>query len=226
MRFVSRLAEAGLPATRLPGAPTFRYDTAHVPRQPSPFARTRPMNAEQMTLYSGAGKGAEAEFGLWAEAYGIQEVHFTFPGHPNTRQRGLYELSEDELLRGDVSLAYVSRLLSRNYIGKGETFRRVLQTIFHIVSHSREVFVVGEIQEDLTVRGGTGWGAEFAKLNNKRLYVFDQAREAWFLWQATRWVPQERVAIREAAFAGLGTRQVSPAGSKAVEALFRDTMVQ
>lgn len=184
------------------------------------------MNAEQMTLYSGAGKGAEAEFGLWAEAYGIQEVNFTFPGHPNARRRGLYELSAEELLRGDVSLVYVSRLLSRNYIGKGETFRRVLQTIFHIVSHSREVFVVGEIQEDLTVRGGTGWGAEFAKLNNKRLQVFDQAQNGWFLWTGHTWKPQERVVIREAQFAGLGTRNVEPNGSKAIEALFRDTMVQ
>jgi len=184
------------------------------------------MNAEQMTLYSGASKGAEAEFGLWAEAYGIQEVNFSFPGHPNARQRGLHELTPDELLRGDVNLTYVSRLLSRNYIGKGETFRRVLQTIFHIVNHSREVFVVGDIQEDQTVRGGTGWGAEFAKLNNKRLYVFDQVQDGWFVWNVKTWERQERVAIREAHFAGLGTRQLRPNGSKAVEALFRDTMVQ
>lgn len=184
------------------------------------------MNAEQMTLYSGASKGAEAEFGLWAEAYGIQEVNFTFPGHANARQRGLTELTDEELLRGDVNLTYVSRLLSRNYIGKGEAFRRVLQAIFHIVNHSREVFVVGEIQEDLTVRGGTGWGAEFAKLNNKLLYVFDQMQNDWFLWAGKSWERQERVAIRHAHFAGLGTRQLQPNGSKAVEALFRDTMVQ
>jgi len=184
------------------------------------------MNAEQMTLYSGASKGAEAEFGLWAEAYGIQEVNFTFPGHPNARMRGLYELTPEELLRGDVSLAYVSRLLSRNYIGKGETFRRVLQALFHIVSHSREVFVVGEIQEDLTVRGGTGWGAEFAKLNNKRLHVFDQVQGGWFLWGGKTWEREDRVTIREAHFAGLGTRNPQPNGSTAIEALFRDTMVQ
>jgi hypothetical protein len=184
------------------------------------------MNAEQMTLYSGASKGAESDFGMWAEAYGIQEINFTFPTHPNVRARGLYELTDEEMLRGDVSLAYVSRLLSRNYIGKGETFRRVLQTIFHIVSHSREVFVIGEIQEDMTVRGGTGWGAEFAKLNNKRLHVFDQVQDAWFLWAGKNWEREERAIVREAHFAGLGTRNLQPNGSKAIEALFRDTMVQ
>ena len=208
--------------TTLKGNPLLLFGKSPV----SPFPPALRMNAEQMTLYSGASKGAEAEFGLWAEAYGIQEVNFTFPNHPNTRSRGLYELTPEELLRGDVSLAYVSRLLSRNYIGKGETFRRVLQAIFHIVSHSREVFVIGEIQEDLTVRGGTGWGAEFAKLNNKRLHVFDQVQDAWFQWGGKNWEREERVMVREAHFAGLGTRNPLPNASKAIEALFRDTMVQ
>ncbi|HUJ73372.1 MAG TPA: hypothetical protein VL359_00880 [bacterium] len=187
------------------------------------------MNAEQMTLFSGASKGAEAEFGQWAEAYGIQEVNIVFPGHPNARVRGLYELSDQETTRGDVSLAYVSRLLSRNYHQKGETFRRVLQALVHIVTNSQQVFVVGAIQEDLTVRGGTGWGAEFAKLNNKALFVFDQAQEAWFRWDSDRWVAVaagRRVTIQASNFAGLGTRNLKESGRQAIEALFRDTMVQ
>jgi len=32
------------------------------------------------------------------------------------------------------------------------------------------------------------WGAEFAKLCNKPLYVFDQARDAWFRWNEKGWV--------------------------------------
>ena len=32
------------------------------------------------------------------------------------------------------------------------------------------------------MRGGTGWGAEFAKLCNKPLYVFDQEKDGWFEW--------------------------------------------
>ena len=31
---------------------------------------------------------------------------------------------------------------------------------------------------DDTVKGGTGWGAEFAKLCNKPLFVFDQDKDA------------------------------------------------
>ena len=37
--------------------------------------------------------------------------------------------------------------------------------------------------DDHTVKGGTGWGAEFAKLCNKPLFVFDQERDRWFAWK-------------------------------------------
>jgi hypothetical protein len=178
-------------------------------------------------LYSGATKGTEEEFGRVAEAYGIQEVHFSFEGHPNARTRGLHELSSEELMKGDVSLTYVSRLLNRNYMHKGETFRRILQAQFHIINNSREVYVVGEIQDDLTVKGGTGWGAEFAKLCNKTIYVFDQPKDQWYLWRQSRWDPVTgNPQIRESHFAGVGTRLLKDNGRTAIERLFRSTMVQ
>ena len=89
------------------------------------------------------------------------------------------------------------------------------------------MFVVGEIQEDSTVKGGTGWGPEFAKLCNKTIYVYDQGQGAWFLWKVNQW---ERLpgtpAIREAHFAGVGTRFLKETGRKAIEDLFRKAMVQ
>jgi hypothetical protein len=51
-------------------------------------------------------------------------------------------------------------------------------------------------------------------------------QNGWFLWGGKTWEREERVAIREAHFAGLGTRNPHPNGSTAIEALFRDTMVQ
>ncbi len=34
------------------------------------------------------------------------------------------------------------------------------------------------------MKGGTGWGAEFAKLCNKPFFVFDQDRDGWFRWNS------------------------------------------
>lgn len=181
------------------------------------------MKTEDRTLYSGATRGAEAEFGHWAEHHGIAEVNFTFAGHSNQRTRGLRELTPEELMKGDVSLHYVSRLLNRNYTMKGEVFRKVLQTLFHVVNHSREVFVIGEIQADHTVKGGTGWGAEFAKICNKTLHTFDQGQSAWMRWDGEGWVAGEAPLIREPEFAGIGTRFLQDSGRQAIEALFKSS---
>jgi len=177
-----------------------------------------------MTLYSGATRGAEEEFGRLAEHYGIQEINYSFESHPNVRTRGLHELSREELEKGDVSLHYVSRLLNRNYTQKGDTFRRVLQTLFHIVNNSREVFVIGEIQEDQTVKGGTGWGAEFAKICNKTLYNFDQKQNQWFHWKEQQWQSMAQPFISESHFAGLGTRFLEDNGRQAIEDLYKASL--
>ena len=73
------------------------------------------MEAMDVTLFSGATHGTEAEFGRQAEAFGAQEVNYSFEGHVNARIRGLHALSREELITGDMSLTYVSKLLNRNF---------------------------------------------------------------------------------------------------------------
>jgi hypothetical protein len=77
----------------------------------------------------------------------------------------------------------------------------------------------------LTVRGGTGWGAEFAKLCNKPLFVFDQDKNGWFAWNgdASTWVARsggDEPVIRHIHFTGTGTRVLKPNGQQAITALF------
>ena len=70
------------------------------------------------------------------------------------------------------------------------TIRKVLQTLWHQVNNGQEIYVIGTILDDGTVRGGTGWGAEFAKLCNKPLQVFDLAKDGWFTWADGDWRAQ------------------------------------
>jgi hypothetical protein len=180
------------------------------------------MKREECVLYSGGANGAEAEFGAAAERFGIEEVNFTFEGHTVARQRGLRALTTEELQKGDVSLEYVSRLMNRRYT-ESPTFRHILQTIWYQINRGQEIFVIGEILDDKTVKGGTGWGAEFAKLCNKPLYVFDQKRNAWFNWHAMDWAEcgkGKEPRIGHTHFTGTGTRFLEDNGRKAIEELF------
>ena len=177
------------------------------------------MEIQDCVLYSGAARGAEAAFGEAAEKHDLAEVNFTFEGHADARTRGIRVLTPAELLHGDVSLAYVSRLMHREY-RNSPLFKKVLQSIWHQVNHGQEIYVVGRILEDGTVKGGTGWGAEFAKLCNKPLYVFDQEKDGWFHWNGTGWDAHEGPVITHTSFTGTGTRYLEANGRAAIEGLF------
>ena len=178
------------------------------------------MNRDDCILYSGAAAGAEAAFGAAAEAHGIEEVNFTFEGHKDARRRGIRVLTSAELQHGDVSLAYVSKLMHRRYPDTA-MFKKVLQSIWHMVNNGQEIYVVGTIQPDSTVKGGTGWGAEFAKLCNKPLFVFDQTKNGWFRWTGDTWEPTKDPTVTERHFTGTGTRFLEANGKSAIDGLFR-----
>jgi hypothetical protein len=180
------------------------------------------MNRADSILFSGGAPGAEAAFGACAERHGVEEVNFTFEGHKIERRRGVRVLNHEELQNGDVSLEYVARLLNRRYTDS-PAIRKVLQTLWYQVNNGQEIYVVGTILEDQTVRGGTGWGAEFAKLCNKPLFVFDQEKSGWFRWTGDDWsaVAGAGPVVTHAHFTGTGTRMVRDNGRRAIEELFK-----
>jgi hypothetical protein len=183
------------------------------------------MKPSECILFSGGAPGAEAAFGACAERHGVEEVNFTFDGHRIERRRGVRVLNHEELLAGDVSLEYVSKLMNRRYT-EGPTIRKVLQTLWYQVNSGQEVYVIGAVLEDGTVKGGTGWGAEFAKLCNKPLCVFDQEKDAWFDWTGSAWKRFEQSApvISHPHFTGTGTRTIRQNGLREIEALFRRSL--
>jgi len=177
------------------------------------------MTREDCILFSGAAGGAEAEFGAAAERHGIEEVNFTFEGHRDARRRGIRVLTHAELAHGDVSLSYVSKLMHRRYPDTA-MFKKVLQSIWHQVNNGQEIYVVGAIQPDDTVKGGTGWGAEFAKLCNKPLFVYDQDKASWFRWTGDGFEAAVDPVIRHPHFTGTGTRFLTDGGRAAIQGLF------
>jgi hypothetical protein len=174
--------------------------------------------AEDCTLYSGGAPGSESSFGQNAEKWGLTELNFTFDGHKQARTVNSKMLSGRELSAGDVSLVYVSKRLHRTY-SEGSMIRKVLQSLWHQVSRAQQVFVIGQINEDGTVTGGTGWSVELARMWHKNLWVFDQAQNGWFHWSGERWVAGVPV-IESPHFCGTGTRQLNDHGRNAVAALF------
>ncbi len=170
-------------------------------------------------LYSGGHKGAEAEFGRCAEEFGVPEVTLSYDGHNMEREKDVRVLSKEELAKGDVSMAIVSKHMGRSY-SSVESIRKVIQSIFHMVNSSQHVFAIGWIQTDDTVKGGTGWAVELAKFFNREVSVYDQDRKAWYSWIDHAWQLDEPI-IPQKAFCGTGTRNLSEDGKEAIHELFK-----
>ena len=194
--------------------------TMRVVNEDVPPATVRPRDPRKFRLVSGGSRGAEAEFGECAERWGLREVNYSFEGHRMlARKRGIVVLNDDELNRGDFSLVYASKRLNRQ-LTDIPLVRNVLKTIWHQITYASQVFAVGKIQDDNTVRGGTGWGVELARLWKKPLFVFDQDRRSWFSWSGRAWEMAQLPVISTESFAGVGTQSLTEDGRKAINELF------
>lgn len=176
------------------------------------------MGNADYTYYGGGHRGTEAEFGQLAEKYGLTEVNYTFEGQEHGRKVGEVLLSPEEMAKGDISMEIVSIRMNRKY-SQVQKIRRVFQLIFHMVNSGFQIFTVGWIQEDNTVKGGTGWAVELGKLFNRPQSVFDQGKGKWFTWKEGVWV-EDLPTVDHKTFVGTGTRNLTDGGKKAIAALF------
>ncbi|MBU0674430.1 MAG: hypothetical protein KJ950_07295 [Proteobacteria bacterium] len=172
-------------------------------------------------LFSGGLRGAESFFGEMAEKWGVKEVVYTYEGHVPDRERAVVTLSAEELMRGDISMELASRMMNRSYY-QAEKLRKILQLIFHMVNTGHQIFVVGTIQDDNTVKGGTGWAVELGKLFNRPVHVYGQVRKHWYTWRDNQW-QQDDPRIEHETFVGTGTRELTDDGRRAIEKLFTDS---
>jgi len=176
------------------------------------------MDKNNARLFSGGHRGAEAEFGRAAERWNIPETTFTFEGHVMEHSGEEKMLDDAELARGDVSMDFVFANLGRHF-HRGKGIRRVIRSMFHVVTSGDELFTIGWILPDNHVKGGTGWGVELAKLFNRKVSAFDQDKESWFTWEAGAWQPSQPT-LPNGPFAATGTRNLTDAGKAAINDLF------
>ncbi len=179
------------------------------------------MKKENLIIYSGGHRGTENAFGEAAEKWSIQEVTYSFDGHKVERAVNVKNLSDEELNRGDISMELASKMMNRTYYEK-KKIRKVLQLIFHMVNSGHQIFAVGLILPDNTVKGGTGWAVELAKLFNRPVHVYDQEKKGWFTWQAGQW-QADTPQISHDTVCVSGTRNLSDDGRSAINQLFVET---
>lgn len=170
-------------------------------------------------LIHGGHKGAEAEFGRVAEDWSVPETTLSFEGHKMERSKNVEVLDDDELAKGSVSMEFVFQEMGRRF-ASSKASQRLIQSMFHLVVRSDQLFAIGWIQKDNTVKGGTGWAVELAKIFNRKVHVYDQDRNAWFSWSQLAWEASDPM-LPNGKFSATGTRNVTDEGRQAIQDLFK-----
>jgi hypothetical protein len=180
------------------------------------------IDRSKICLIHGGHKGAEAEFGRAASRWDVEEITLSYEGHNMERAVNVETLDDEELNKGRVGMEFVFQRMGRRFV-QGRGLSRVMNSMFHVVVRSDELFAIGWIQPNKTIKGGTGWGVELAKVFGRQVHVFDQDKERWFSWLNHKWVASEPVFSHEQ-FSATGTRHLSEAGIRAIHDLFERSL--
>ena len=194
------------------------------------------IDLKSITCHSGGATGSDsywesigANFGVKTRAYSYQTKYHQSPNK--------VEISDGDYKEGVDEINKSNKHMDRFGINK---YMNLLARNWAQVKYSNQVFAIGTIVEPgakspkgyyskakiQTVDGGTGYAVMMAINNMREVYVFDQIKLKWFRWSYSTMSfieLKETPKIRTHNFAGIGTREITADGIKAIEEVYQKT---
>lgn len=187
------------------------------------------LKPDNFTNHSGGCPGSDLQWEKIGKKHG-------FPVHIHWRPEHLNHLGEDGRKEMLSAFMKAAEALKRPTIFKGV---ELCQRNWFQAKKSNGVYAISYILEpgekDLhgrkntsgkqVVAGGTGWAVEMGIQMDKPVFVFDMKKNKWAYWENEFiLLPEGMCPILTQEFAGIGTRNPTPAGLKAIEAVYRRTI--
>ena len=166
-------------------------------------------------------KSSDTVFEDVGEEFGVKVLAYTFEGHDHSGKNPV-ELDAIQLAEANDHLRIANRSLKKTWPTSKPYVNNLLRRNWFQVKNADAIFAVGKVS-GTTVDGGTGWAVQLAIDNNKPVYVFDQNDNQWKIWNGTAFV-NTTPPILTRNFAGIGTREITDAGIRAVRNLYIDTI--
>lgn len=182
---------------------------------------------------SGGARGADITFGDTAENHGhkVEHIHHNpdFIGRRNFRV-----MSPAQLEMNDPFIKRANKILERRFPCRSLDATNLIRRNVYQVIATDTVYAISAIEDDMkTVKGGTGWAVEFFKLFNpngnidtKKMFVYCQERMQWFKWNQLKYtfedMGDENPPRPSGVYTGIGSRELTGAGLKAIYDLYKD----
>lgn len=208
------------------------------------FPEVQTPDWKKVTVHSGAASGADTEFQLAAVEAGAEVKAHSFSGHnisPRLRnqQDKLVVHTEEELKEAEKAVERVAEDLERNIPSHNNYVWSLLRRNYFQVRDSEQVIAVAPFErtdDDVIgfdqVGGGTAWAVQMGIHMRKEVYLFDQKTNRWMQYKYGRsewdrtgegWTVIDGPPQLKEKFAGIGSRNLTPAGKAAIRSLFAES---
>lgn len=186
--------------------------------------------------HSGGCVGADAIFGHWAAKAGHTVRHYSFLNHRYDKScptDTIIQLNAFQERLGDAALTDAAKVLGRPFPTRSHYTDSLLRRNYWQIKDSTSVYAIGYIGDRGMVEGGTGWAVTMAILKGLlNVYLFDQNTKVWNRFTAyspkykqMEWTefgdPPGKPRRPEGEYAGIGSHDITEAGQKAIEELYR-----
>lgn len=183
-----------------------------------------------MICYSGGADGADSYFDEIGKKYNVETIHFYYG---RKTPMGNKEISKEELKEGWQKCLTANECFLHRY--GAEKYKNLLARNWFQVKYSDAIFAIGYLLGDtestngkVQVSGGTAWATAMSLLDGKTTYIFDQNTNQWFQLFSTgnhdyiSCIQLGFIPKLTEKFAGIGSRQLTENGKKAIEQLFEE----
>lgn len=169
---------------------------------------------ENYIQHSGGAVGADYEWARQGAPFGVVSRHYWYG---RRTPYGNVEISKADYDEGCRHVLLANRRLHRH----PERHMNLLARNWCQVKYSDAVFAIGQLDRGV-VEGGTGWAVQMAIDVRKPVWLFDQEWEEWFTYRDGVWGSCD-VPVLTHDFAGIGSRQITLAGIRAIADVYCNT---
>lgn len=181
------------------------------------------------TCHSGGCAGADMFWENEGFKYGVKTIAYSFYNHKQDSKNQKI-LTVDELNEGFLHVMIANKILKRYPQGQPRYIQNLLARNWYQVLNSEAVFAIGKFKTKTIIDGGTGWAVQMSIDNNKPVFFFDQPTNCWYryLWDNHLYGVYTFEPVIESPklsenFAGIGTRELTDNGKKAIIEVYKHT---
>lgn len=184
---------------------------------------------ETYVNYTGFAQGSDTEWIEQSKLLGIDSVDTT---------KEYNDLSNEDKEDIEQKYLYVVDRLKRKVLDKDTAAGKLVRRDLLQARNADSIIAIGNIlkphefdskeYENKTdkeqISGGTAYAIEFAKLLHKPIFVFNQRDNKWYFWDyVNRKYSETDTPILTVNFAGIGTREITESGKKAIQDVLNKT---